>query len=575
MVAGHYGHRVTLPELRRRFAVSLKGVTLKALMQMADTLGLATRPLRVELETLGQVRLPAILHWDMSHYVVLSRVTRRWVEVLDPAVGLRRLSSEEVSKHFNGVVLELQPAPGFRRKTVVDRVRLMDLWTSASGFGASIAQMLLLSLVLQAFAILAPMLNQMVIDDAIAKGDLGLLGVLALGLALLTVVQALTSLLRGYVAMHFGTLLSFQMTSNLLRHLLRLPVPWFEKRQMGDILSRFGSLKPVQQLFTSGIIAVALDGLMAMVTLTVMLLYAPQLTAMVLAALTVFTVVRLVSFPILRRMTDEGIQLGAKEQMTFLETIRGARAFKLFGREQERHALWQNAHADTVNNSLKVQRLGLWGGTFNTLLSGAETLLVLYLGARMVIAGELTLGMLLAFQAYRGQFTGAAIALINQWFAFRMLGLHLERLADVVHQEPETEPATEGDGAAGAQRPYRGGLALRKASFRYADHEPWVLKDVDIRIGPGEFAAFVGPSGGGKSTLLKLLTGLYPPTEGEFLVDDVPLRGFGLAGFRSRIGVVDAGRPAVRRHGGRQHRLLRSGDGYGLGGALRRHGPHP
>ncbi len=533
MVAAHYGQQLTMSELRRRVTVSLKGTTLKSLMAIADTLGFSTRPLRLDLDALSQLKTPAILHWDIAHYVVLVRTTARHVEINDPAIGKRRLSWAEVSKHFTGVALELTPAPGFQKKTQVEKVRLSDLWTRAQGFVPSIIQLLILSLVLQIFTLLSPMLNQMVIDDAITRGDLDLLGILILGMALLALAQTGTSLLRGFVSMHFGTHLSFQMRGNLLRHLLRLPVPWFEKRSLGDILSRFGSLAPVQSLFTSGLIAVVLDGLMAVVTLVVMLVYAPILTGIVIAGLVIYFGVRAASYPYQRRLTDEGIQLSAKENSVFLETVRGARAFKLFGREAERHSLWQNAWADSINNGLKVQKFGLYGGTANGLFDLAVNLLVLWLGARMVIAGDMTLGMLFAFQSYRSHFTGAVVALVNQFFAFRMLGLHLERLADVVHQEVEDDGAVPA-----AATPPQGGVGVRGLSFRYADHEPWVLKDVDLAIEPGEFVAFVGPSGGGKSTLLKILMGLYPPSEGEVLIDDRPLRGFGLARYRAGIGVV-------------------------------------
>lgn len=533
MVAGYHGHRLTLPELRRKVAISLKGTTLKSLMDMADSVGFSARPLRMELDALPQLKTPAILHWDMAHYVVLVRTTARHVEINDPAIGKRRMSWAEVSKHFTGVALELTPAPGFQKKTHVEKVRLSDLWTRAQGFVPSMVQLLILSLVLQVFTLLSPMLNQMVIDDAITKGDLDLLGILILGMALLALAQMGTSLLRGFVGMHFGTHLSFQMRGNLLRHLLQLPVPWFEKRSLGDILSRFGSLGPVQGLFTGGLIAVVLDGLMAVVTLVVMLVYAPLLTGIVIAGLVIYFGVRAASYPYLRRVTDEGIQLSAKENSVFLETVRGARAFKLFGREAERHSLWQNAWADSINNGLKAQKFGLVGGTANGLFDLAVNLLVLWLGARMVIAGDMTLGMLFAFQSYRSHFTGAVVALVNQFFAFRMLGLHLERLADVVHQEVEEDGAVPA-----AATPPQGGVGVRGLSFRYADHEPWVLKDVELAIEPGEFVAFVGPSGGGKSTLLKILMGLYPPSEGEVLIDGRPLRGFGLARYRAGIGVV-------------------------------------
>ncbi|TWB34627.1 ATP-binding cassette subfamily B protein RaxB [Nitrospirillum pindoramense] len=432
------------------------------------------------------------------------------------------------------MALELTPTASFQRREVVERVRLSDLWSKAAGFIPSLIQILLLSTLLEVFGLLSPLVNQMIVDDAIAKGELDLLNVIALGAALLMLIQTGTTLLRGYVQMHFSTLLTFQMRGNLLRHALRLPVPWFEKRQLGDILSRFNSLQPVQDLLAGGLVSVVLDGGMAVITLAVMVIYSPKLSAVAVVGLTVVVGVRLAAFPWLRRLANEGIQHQAKVDSVFLETIRGARAFKLFGRERERHAVWQNAYADSVNNTIRLQKVGLNGAAGFSILSGTQTLLVLFLGAKAVIAGEMSLGMLLAFQSYREQFAGAAQSLVAQFFKFRMLGLHLERLADAVHQDPEAGL----DAEVREERPLTGALALRNLSFRYAEHEPWVLKDVALSIAPGEFVAFVGPSGGGKSTLLKLLMGLYPPNEGEVLVDGLPLTAFGLRAYRERIGVV-------------------------------------
>lgn len=534
MVAGYHGYRVTLSELRRRHAVSLKGTTLKTLIAIADGLGISSRPLRLEMHDLSKLKRPCILHWDLSHYVVLSQVTPRWVGVHDPACGLRRLSYSEVSKHFTGVALELTPTANFHKRQVVERVRLSDLWSRSAGFIPSLAQVLVLSALLELFGLLSPLVNQLIVDDAITNGDIDLLNIIIIGSVILLLSQIGTAMLRGYVQMHFGTLLTFQMRGNLLRHALRLPVLWFEKRQLGDIISRFNSLQPVQDLLAGGLVSVMLDGVMSILTLVVMFIYAPLLTGVVLASVALLIGVRLGTFPWLKRLTNEGIQYQAKVDSVFLETLRGARAFKMFGRERERHAVWQNAYADSINNGVRVQKATLNGTAGLSLLSGAETLLVFFLGAKAVIRGDMTLGMLLAFQAYRGQFGSAIQSLVNQFFKFRMLGLHLERLADAVHQDPELGL----DAEVREGRQLEGGLAIRALSFRYAEHESWVLKDVALSIQPREFVAFVGPSGGGKSTLLKLLMGLYPPGDGEVLVDGLPLMSFGLRAYRDRIGVV-------------------------------------
>jgi len=416
----------------------------------------------------------------------------------------------------------------------VEKVRLSDLWSRISGFIPGIVQILILSALLEAFGLLAPLVNQMIVDDAIAKGDLDLLDVVVLGAALLMLIQLGTGMLRSYAQMHFATRLTFQMRGNLLRHVLRLPVAWFEKRHLGNIMSRFGSLQPIQDLLAGSAISVTLDGIMAMITLSVMLLYAPLLSGIALASLALFIGVRLGTFPWLKRLSVEGIQYQAKLDSIFLETIRGARAFKLFGRERERHAVWQNAYADAINNGLRAQRMGIKGNAGLSVLSGAEALLIFYLGAKAVIGGQMSLGMLMAFQSYRSQFSGAVLSLVNQFFRWRMLGLHLERLADIVHQEPEAGL----DAQYQLDRPLLGAIEVRNLSFRYADHEPWVLRDVNLAIQPGEFVAFVGPSGGGKSSLLKVLMGLHPPAEGELLVDGIPFNAFGVRSFRERIGVV-------------------------------------
>ena len=324
------------------------------------------------------------------------------------------------------------------------------------------------------------------------------------------------------------------MSSNLLRHLLRLPIEYFEKRHIGDVVTRFASLGPIQKLITSGLMGAALDGLMAVGTLAFMLFYAPTLTLIVMCFLAVYFTVRMVTFPYLRRLNEEQIQTSADLQSYFLETIRAVRTVKLFGREEQRHSRWQNFFADNMNLGIRLDRIGIWAGVGNGLMGGFLTLVILYLGARSVIAGEMTLGMLFAFQAYRMSFTGSVTGLINFLFAWRLVGLHLERLGDV------TQTNVEESGEAPAQIPHslRGVVRVENLRFRYADNEPWVIDGIDFEIASGERVAIVGRSGGGKTTLLKLLLGLYSPNEGRILFDGHPTSQLGRRAIRAHIGVV-------------------------------------
>ncbi|THD82725.1 MAG: peptidase domain-containing ABC transporter [Phenylobacterium sp.] len=534
MVAGFYGQHYGLGELRRRFSASLKGTTLKAVMDMADGLGFAARPVRLELRALSQLKCPAILHWDLRHYVVLRAVRGKTLWIHDPARGARTLTFDEASRSFTGVALEFTPTPAFAPKKSAEKARLGDLFSRARGVLPSVVQLFLLAMALQVIALFSPMLNQMVIDDVLTKGDADLLGALALGMVGLLVINQGVSLLRGFIDLYMGTQLSYQMQSNLLRHVLRLPVSWFEKRHLGDMLSRFNSLAPAQSVFTTSISSVLLNSVMALLAVAMMCVYSELLSAIEFGSIVLLFGVRLLTFPWYRERQIEGLHLAARVQSTFLETLRGARAFKVFGRERERISLWQNEQSAQINNTVVMRRASLWGGLALGLLSGLQTIVVWFIGARLVIDGHLTLGMLVAFQSFTAQFTGAAASLVGQYFTWKSLGIHLERLADITHAEPEPtidEPVVSG-------RRFDGGLAVRDLSFRYADHEPWVLKDINLNVAPGEFVCLVGPSGQGKTTLLKVMLGFYDPQEGQVLVDGAPLRAFGVRTFRDRIGVV-------------------------------------
>ena len=534
MIAAAYGHCASLAELRRRFAIGMTGTSVRSLRTIASALDLDSRALRLETDELDRLRLPAVLHWRLDHFVVLSSTGRRGVTVHDPARGRRRVSWPEVSRAFTGVAIELYPAPGFKRRERRERVRLTDLWTRARGLGRSLALLVGLSALLQALALLSPLVNQLVVDEAIAKNDGDFLRALLIGFALLLLARTAIDTLRSFVAMHFGQMLSFQLRSNLLAHLFRLPCEFFERRHIGDVLSRLGSIGPVQRLISSGIVTLLLDGALAVTTGTVMFLYSAELATLATVIVVTGFLVRLATFPYVRRLTEEKIVAGAELESVLLESLRGVRSIKLAGRESQRHATWQNAFVETTNIGIRLQRFGISGGALAALLFGGLDLAVLYLGARAVIDGALTLGMLFAFQAYRAQFATRMNGLINLYFAFRTVGVHLERLADIAHTPQETATGR----LVATNRRLRGNISLRAVSFRFADDQPWLFRDLNLDIAAGERVALVGESGGGKTTLIKILLGVYPVSDGEVLYDGLPIAAHGLAAIRAQVGVV-------------------------------------
>ena len=533
MVASYHGFRTDLASLRARFSISLKGTDLEQIVRFADALKLTSRPLRLEMHELGELKTPCILHWDMNHFVVLSRVTSNGIVIHDPAVGVRQLSFTEVSTHFTGVALELSPSVEFKPATEQRKVSLMQLLGKVDGLWRGFGLVMIMALALEAFAIVSPMFNQWVVDEALVSADRGLLDVLVIGFGLMLITQTAISLARGWTIMYLSTHLNLQWVSNVFTHLLRLPIVWFEKRHLGDVISRFGSVGTIQSTITTSFVSAMLDGLMAFATLGLMLFYSGLLSAVVITAVILYGVLRAIAYGPLREANQELLVLSAKEKSNFLESIRAVQAIKLFGRELDRRNRWVNLMVDSINRSIQTQKFMLWFGIANTLVFGLQNLLVFWLGARMIMDEVFTIGMLFAFTAYSGQFSGRMSSLIDKSIEFTMLSMHAERLADIVLEKPEEEVLYETSIEKLSPQ-----IELINLGFRYSDSEPWVIRNLNLLISPGDALALVGPSGCGKTTLIKLMLGLLVPSEGEIRYGGVAIRLLGLNKYRQAISAV-------------------------------------
>lgn len=533
MIASYHGFRTDLPVLRGRFALSLKGSNLAQIIHYADGLNLSSRPLRLEVEELRDLKMPCVLHWNLNHFVVLKSAGKKGIVIHDPAIGVCHLSYADAGKHFTGVALELTPTAEFKPANEQRRVALFTLLGKVEGLWRAFGLVFIMALALEAFALLTPMFNQWVVDEALASKDRGLLNILVIGFALLLMTQTAISLARGWTMMYLSTHLNLQWVANVFSHLLRLPVVWFEKRHLGDIVSRFGSVGAIQRTLTTSFIAAMLDGLMAIATLVMMFMYSATLSAVVLIAVFLYALLRALAFRPLREASQESLVLSAKEQSCFLETIRAVQAIKLFGRELERRTRWLNLMVDSINRGVRTQKFMLWFGIANTSVFGLENLLVFWLGAHMVMDGGFTVGMLFAFTSYGGQFSGRMSSLIDKYIEFRMLSLQAERLADIVLEPPEESNSNEVLPDNLTPR-----IELIDVGFRYADGEPWVIRNLNMTIEPGEALALIGPSGCGKTTLVKLILGLRQPSEGEVRYGGVPIKQLGQRAYRAALAAV-------------------------------------
>jgi ATP-binding cassette subfamily B protein RaxB len=534
MVARFHGHRVDLAGLRQRFPTSIKGMTLRQMIDVASVLELSARPVRLEVDELDQLRLPAILHWDLNHFLVLERIDKNSVWLLDPARGRRRVTLAKFARHFTGVALELIPTAEFKPIEARVRTRLSDLWSRLTNYRSAFWQVIVLSLIVQVTALTAPFFIQLVIDEGVNQGEASLLTLLLVGFGMIYALQAVSRMLRSWVTLCLGESLSFQLGGNVVRHLLRLPMGWYERRHVGDILSRVGSIGPIQQLLTKGVVDAAIDSTLLVLTLLVMLAISVPLTGIVFTCTVLYLVLSQVMYPALRARSEEEIVARAQEESYQMESLRAMRAIKLHGFETMRESGWRNRYAEVISAAYRAEMVRLKLGFAEDAIFSTSFLLTVYFGALAVIDQQLTIGLLLAFLSYRSSFASSASSLVGQWQKWRLIGLHLERLSDIVGEKKEVLAANATSAARGTAPTIR----AVDLTFAYDAGEAPVLDRVNFEIPAGSMVAIVGPSGAGKTTLMRLLLGLLSPRSGTIEIDGVPLGPATLSAWRRRVGAV-------------------------------------
>lgn len=538
MILTYHGKRTDLSALRQLWPMSMKGLTFGQLIDIASGMGLSARALRLELDDLKELQTPCILHWGLDHFVVLARVTSRYAEIFDPAIGKRRLPLSEVSRQFSGAALELRPASRFDTSPATSGLSFRRFLENTEGIRRAMFQLLGLSIALQVFILVTPFYSQIVIDDIVLSGDLDLLLLCAIAFSGVAVFIAITSGFRSWVIVYMSSSLGFSWSSGLFQHLLRLPYDYFEKRHVGDIQSRFGSMNAIRDLVTRQVVEALIDGMMALTTAVVICLYSFVLAGIVLLSVVMYFVVQLFLFRPLHSASLELLIRSATRDTFLLETIRGIVAIKNFGNESFRKVGFEHRTAESIAAAADAGRIRIWSEVANSLIFGIQNVILVWVAAAQIVAGSFTVGMMIAFLAYKVHFVGRSVALVDKLFQFRLARIHLDRLADIVDASPEEVAGSAADQAKPVARIVSGQLEARDLWYRYGLNEPFVISGLSLCVESGEHVAIAGPSGCGKSTLLKVLIGLATPEKGDLLVDGKPLRMIDLWSYRQSIGIV-------------------------------------
>ncbi|WP_261373717.1 peptidase domain-containing ABC transporter [Yersinia mollaretii] len=547
MIAGWYGFQVDLPSLRLQFNISQRGITLQQLLDKAEELNLAGRAVRLEIEDIGQLVLPCILHWDMNHFVVLKAVKGNKLELLDPAKGYLVMLLKDVNRHFTGVALELSPTHAFEIKDKREKVRLTALIGKTQGLKKALVKILCFALTLEIFALTGPLVNQLVIDEVLVAHDSSLLTLIIIAMLLLSSMQVLLSLVKQWAVITMAVNFNLQWTANIFTHLLRLPMAWFETRSIGDISAKFDSVDTIQDTLTTSLLDALLEIILVAGTLSMMLIYSTQLTLITLGTALIYGLLRVFWFTTLRHAAEDSWSASTQESSHFLESLRGVLSLRINGVLAHRESIWRNLNVTRRNANLRESRLIMVYDILHTIIESLTGAAVLWFGASAVLSGQFSVGMLVAYISFQNRFSVSMTGIIDKAFSYRMLDIYNERLADIVLTEREGSIASQNTENCSAiisqpvlptRSPDEPVLVFNDVTFQYGGSNNEILSHVSLNIMSGEIVALTGASGSGKTTVAKLILGLYQPTGGEIRTLGIAHSQIEYHQTRHSIGVV-------------------------------------
>ncbi|GLV53801.1 NHLP family bacteriocin export ABC transporter peptidase/permease/ATPase [Dictyobacter sp. S3.2.2.5] len=534
MILNYHGCVTTISEVQERCGVGRDGLSALAILTSAHQYGLRSRPVAIkDIENFRFVTLPAIVHWEFNHFIVVERWSEQHVDVVDPAVGRRRLTPAEFANGFTGVVLMLEPGLQFERHGARSTFSLTTYMRSLLHLRGTIVQILLASLLLQLFGLGIPLLTRIIVDTIIPTQATQLLTFLGLGMIVLILTQGITVLLRSSLLIYLRTRIDAQMMLNFFEHMLSLPYRFFQLRLSGDLLSRVNSNIVIRDLLSNQLVSTLLDGSTVLVYMVILFSQSPLIAGIALVIGLLEVGVLWLSAPLIRRMTQQDLAAQGKTQGYLNEALAGIATLKAAGAEQRALDRWTNLFFDEMNISMRLSYLTSIVSAFMNILQLTAPFVLLWIGALLVIHGTISIGSMLALNALAASFLAPFSSLATTGSSLQIARAHFDRISDVVSAEIEQDPQQ-------VSPPPRltGRIELKDVSFQYDAQAPRVLHDVTVSIQPGQKVALVGKTGSGKSTLGKLLIGLITPTQGEILFDGLPLQTLNYRALRSQLGVV-------------------------------------
>ncbi|RXT54058.1 type I secretion system permease/ATPase [Bradyrhizobium betae] len=518
-------------QIRHRMGTARVGVT--EILRCTREFGLKARAQRSSWNRLGVTPLPAIAVLRDGRFLILGKVIDDKLLVQHPlSPRPESMTQAELEAIWDGDIILMT-----RRAALTDLSRRFDIsWFlgAVHKYRRLLGEVLIASFFLQVFALVAPLFFQVVIDKVLVHRSISTLDVLVAGLVALTVFETVLSTLRVHLFAHTTNRIDVELGARLFRHLMALPIAYFQTRRVGDSVARVRELENVRQFLTSSALTLVVDLLFTAVFLAVMFYYSTPLTLIVLASFPFYIGISVAAAPLFRRRLDEKFNRGAENQAFLVESVTGVETLKAMAVEPQMQRRWEEQLAGYVGASFRVLSLNNTASQVVQMINKLVTAATLYFGARLVIGGDLTVGELVAFNMLAGRVSMPVLRLAQIWQDFHQARLSVDRLGDILNTIPEPSFSS----ARAALPPIRGKVAFEHVTFRYRADGPEVLHDVSFGVEPGQVVGIVGSSGSGKSTIGKLIQRLYVPESGRVMVDGVDLATVDLTWLRRQIGVV-------------------------------------
>jgi len=536
MLCRHYGINITLGKLRELANVTAQGATLDSLARAGEALGFGARGVQCTYDALQGFELPFIVHWEGYHYVIVYGVSPDHVWVADPAIGFKKLSVDEFERGWSGTCLVFTPGA-----QLAQGVAAGSPWLRFVGYLRPYKKILLhlflATFVIQMLGIVPPLIIQNILDGVLVHQNLGLLHLLILGLVISTAFTQVMSTLRAYLSNYMVRNLDFSMMAQFFKHTMSLPYSFFAKRKTGDILARFSENQTIRAFLTESTVTTLLNLLMVFIYFTILFFYNVKLTMLLIGFVIPIVGLTVLATPRIKEYAREVFAASTDAQSFLMEALGGIETIKGMGSERPVRLKWERKYVKALETQYRSQSFSILVGLASQVLNSATTIVILWAGASLVLARELTIGQLMAFNALMGSVLGPLMGLVVLWSRMGDATVAMERLGDVLDIEPEQKPS---DVAARVVLPdLQGEVRLERMYFRYGGEDtPYVLEDIDIEIKPGQLVAIVGRSGSGKTTLAKLLVGFYPPSEGKIFVDGYDMSAVDRAYYRAQVGYV-------------------------------------